>query len=510
MLRKTSCHFKEAARNREFSRKAPSGVYMNSRFEASAKNPYKQEETMQSADNLMQEKLFTPELLDLRSFALNLNRLVHYGYHSDTGIIEKYASRAIELASTMKSRDYAMTLNSFAKAGYTNSDNLIATYCKTMTPRLIHFIPLEIGLVLNALTKLGKDHPSVPAFLKSLVDEIPHKLDSFEPDNLAQTVHALARLGYTRDKLLISDITTHFIKHSDKYDSQSLFMVMNAFGRFVRSVPVEPEFWDAAMRRAILVDLEPHMPALMLTAVAAAKHSSPVVLEFSSEMARQSNNLPMTMSALAKLGMFGSRLPWKNMIEEISRSENLHSRDALQVLHAIARRGVGDATDLAIRIIGNLEICSLNELSLVAYAQARLEITAPDLLEKATRLLSDEKAISTVTLATIAYSFKKIADSSLMYYYIFKGFEGASDVSVESMCMAMAGFAERGAIAVKLREVFEKIIKKKQLTASEANRLLVAKVEWSKDVNELLSEVGSEEVVRYSVHRDKILEGLEV
>ena len=195
---------------RASGKKSPNGVYMNTKYEAASKNPYRQEETYQSPDNLVQDSLFTPELLDIRSFALNLNRLVHYNYHKDTGVIEKYASRAIDLCSTMKSRDFAMTLNSFAKAGY-SSKELIAAYCKSMTPRLIHFIPLEIGLTLNAIAKLSKDSVDVADLLKLIVDEIPHKLDAFEPDNFAQAAHGLARLGFVDDKLLISDLSAYFI-----------------------------------------------------------------------------------------------------------------------------------------------------------------------------------------------------------------------------------------------------------------------------------------------------------
>ena len=522
-----------------YQRKPHPGVYVNTHFESQARNPYKQLENNSSADNLMQDSLFTPEQLGLKEFALNLNRLVHFGYGNEE-ILSRYASRALELVPSMKSRDIAMTMNSFSKSGHTSNSDLFEAYVKVIPSRLIHFTPLEIGLTLNSLSKLVRPvSVDIKPLLKRITDEIPHKLDMFAADSFSQTCHALAKLEAQIDRLLVHDLCKYFVSHVNEFSMQGLCMVLNALGRLGCDVP--GNFWTCIFQEITDREepIEKHWPPVLLVA---ASHSTGCQerSNFAEKMANLSvkhkigiREISMTLSSLARMNYFDSKFEWLELMSVALQSLQMSTipvknESIVQLMQALGKRAITDdqSISLARKCIDKLnssnsfiETGLLNDLAVVAYAmkQLKLQRVHKEFLNqialRAMRTLSTGASHWGSTYATLSYAFagEEISRSETLYHLISRGLTSTS-LSAKSIGMALVGFSHKGAIGEGLKSAFaeqlRRLLLEGKLTPEESKGVLdgARSVNWSIDSDSFMQL--KELIKRRGRKRDRILDGL--
>lgn len=150
------------------------------------------------------------------------------------------------------------------------------------SPKFVSFsTPLDISLLLNGLVKIVAmgvvdcRSNTVKIIAGKICEEIPLKISLFEDHQLAQVVHALARLEYL-DETITMEIINEIEMARDlaSFNLQTIIMLASSVSRLIvlknKNKSLEA-FWLSVMRKmssVSLTDMQPNWPDVLLSSVA--------------------------------------------------------------------------------------------------------------------------------------------------------------------------------------------------------------------------------------------------
>lgn len=170
-----------------------------------------------------------------QDIANTLNALAKFGWttmgHYDQVAVDQLVVEALGKADTFNAQNLANTLNALCKFGFKNTQ-VVSTLSSRITLNFVKsFKAQEIASTLNALSKYHGDRSLVMPQVITLAGEAIVQAVDFTSQGIANTLHALAKLGHY-DKGLVDLFIEQATKQIQSFNALEIGMIMDALTKF--------------------------------------------------------------------------------------------------------------------------------------------------------------------------------------------------------------------------------------------------------------------------------------
>jgi hypothetical protein len=208
---------------------------------------------------------------------------------NDSGVVVNCLERAISLAreNDLSIKEFSLIMHQLGKGKgllEESSSSCLDRFLNELKIKLIrnnrkfvsHSTPLDIALLLNGLVRVNKVPNTVKVIALKICEEVPLKLSLLEDHQLAQVMHALARLKFVaQDHPVVMEILREIVTSRDVscFNSQTIVMLVSAVSRVFKSDSdkILHSFWKSVITKLASVpasDMQPNWPDVILSAVA--------------------------------------------------------------------------------------------------------------------------------------------------------------------------------------------------------------------------------------------------
>ena len=258
---------------------------VNRRFESQGANRFKMENRQADFSHV---DLYTPDSSKVTPHELYLNLSRAIKMRAGDDLIGKYMERAIGFSrdGDLDGKEYALILHTVSKEP---KNEKIGDLIKELQRRLVrhhkftqNLGPTDIALLMVALTRRSEVESAllIKGVVSRLGEEVPLKISLFEDHQLAQILHAFAKLRLD-DQPIVLEIVRELEMARDltAFSSQSIVIIASSLSRLVQVSPgmnntlVITSLWESLMARACAIprsEMQENWPDVLLSSVAFA------------------------------------------------------------------------------------------------------------------------------------------------------------------------------------------------------------------------------------------------
>eukprot|EP00916_Digyalum_oweni_P016544 GHVL01027134.1.p1 GENE.GHVL01027134.1~~GHVL01027134.1.p1 ORF type:complete len:678 (-),score=79.56 GHVL01027134.1:1457-3490(-) len=386
------------------------------------RNPARMRKIKESPTDVMRNEVYTPELLSTRRLAKDINIALKFDL-LDEMLLQRYANRAIQLASTFEGKQFSLILHAVAKSKFTD-ETLMTVFAKYIPPLLSKFRPQDIALICNAYAKLYFHSPNL---MNRISDEIPHKLHLFEPHHMSMVVSAFSKLGLN-DSLLLDDIVDEFLNRDTEFGALELTTMMFSLGKMKYNAP---KFWKKANEELerLFTHLTPRMAGFILHGFSDTLYRDETaitnIINFINDNIEEFPQTYLTgiLINCSKLNRFDTeifRTIKKRLIEDF---QELQPQNLTEIVAAYSKASIFDKELFSLvstRICDFITLFNAQALCNIAYGYMKLEIRdVPVFTAIAQQSVLTISDFTAQALAITAFSFSKVGiRSKALFKYI--------------------------------------------------------------------------------------------